>query len=273
MKKILKGLAIGALALGLTACSDATSGSEKTTKLTVGASNVPHAEILEEAKPLLKDKGIDLKIVTFQDYILPNKALHEKEIDANYFQHIPYLNQQLKENEEYDFVDAGPVHIEPMGVYSHKYKSLKELPDGALVILSNSVAEHGRILSIFEKEGGIKLKEGKGYEAQLSDITDNPKNLKFKADIEPGLLTKAFEYKEGDAVVINTNYAIDAGLNPKKDSIALEGPDSPFANIITVNKGDEKKEGIKTLVKVLQSEDIAEFINKEYKGSVLPVSK
>lgn len=263
------------IAAALSACgSSSTSGDgKKIEKLTVGASNVPHAVILKEAVPLLKKKGIDLKIVKFQDYVLPNKALANKEIDANYFQHIPYLEQQLKENPNYKFENAGAIHIEPMGVYSKKYKSLKDLPDGAKVILSNSVAEHGRILSIFEKAGLIKLKSGVGYKAQLKDIVENPKKLKFKADIEPALLTKAYQYNEGDAIVINTNYAIDAGLNPKKDSIALEGPDSPFANIITVRQGDKDKKAIKTLVEVLHSKKIQTFIEKEYKGAVLPVSK
>ncbi|MDN4074069.1 MULTISPECIES: MetQ/NlpA family ABC transporter substrate-binding protein [Fictibacillus] len=269
-------LLLGALiAAALTACgSSSTSGDGKNPeKLTVGASNVPHAVILKEAVPLLKKKGIDLKIVKFQDYVLPNKALFNKEIDANYFQHIPYLEQQLKENPKYKFENAGAIHIEPMGVYSKKYKSLKELPDGAKVILSNSVAEHGRILSIFEKAGLIKLKAGVGYKAQLKDIVENPKHLKFKADIEPALLTKAYQYNEGDAIVINTNYAIDAGLNPKKDSIELEGTDSPFANIITVRKGDKDKKAVKTLVEVLHSKQIQSFIEKEYKGAVLPVSE
>lgn len=269
-------LLLGVLMAGvLTACGSTSSDSEdkKLEKLTVGASNVPHAEILEEAVPLLKDKGVDLKIVKFQDYVLPNKALANKEIDANYFQHIPYLEQQMKENPKYKFENAGAIHIEPMGVYSQKYKSLKDLPDGAKVIMSNSVAEHGRILSIFEKEGLIQLKKGAGYNAQLKDITENPKHLRFKADIEPALLPKAYKYNEGDAVVINTNYAIDAGLNPKKDAIALEGSNSPFANIITVREGDKDKKSIKRLVEVLHSKEIKSFIEKKYKGAVFPVSK
>ncbi|MER2060864.1 MAG: MetQ/NlpA family ABC transporter substrate-binding protein, partial [Niallia sp.] len=211
--------------------SGASNEEKETTKLVVGASNVPHAEILEEAKPLLKEKGIDLEIVTFQDYVLPNKALESKELDANYFQHIPYLNQQIKDN-GYDFVNAGGIHIEPMGVFSKKYKSLDELPDGATIILSNSVAEHGRVLSLLEKGGLIKLKDGiDKVNATVEDIVENPKNVQLKADYEPALLPQIFNNNEGDAVVINANYALDAGLNPVEDSIEIEGSESPYANI------------------------------------------
>ncbi|MFP7395666.1 MetQ/NlpA family ABC transporter substrate-binding protein [Niallia circulans] len=253
--------------------NSASNSDKESTKLVVGASNVPHAEILEKAKPILKEKGINLEIVPFQDYVLPNKALESKEIDANYFQHIPYLNQQIKEN-GYDFVNAGGIHIEPMAVFSKKYKSLDELPDGATIIFSNSVAEHGRVLSLLEKGGLIKLKDGiDKVNAKIEDIAENPKNVKLKADYEPALLPQIFNNNEGDAVVINANYALDAGLNPVKDSIEIEGSESPYANIITVRKGDENREDIKTLVEVLHSKEIQDFINKEYKGAVVPVSE
>lgn len=253
--------------------NSASNSDKESTKLVVGASNVPHAEILEKAKPILKEKGINLEIVPFQDYVLPNKALESKEIDANYFQHIPYLNQQIKEN-GYDFVNAGGIHIEPMAVFSKKYKSLDELPDGATIIFSNSVAEHGRVLSLLEKGGLIKLKDGiDKVNAKIEDIAENPKNVKLKADYEPALLPQIFNNNEGDAVVINANYALDAGLNPVKDSIEIEGSESPYANIITVRKGDENREDIKTLVDVLHSKEIQDFINKEYKGAVVPVSE
>lgn len=285
MKKWLPFVFALAVALFLAACG--TSGekgnesggasegskSEETSKLTVGASNVPHAEILEEAKPILKEKGIDLEIVTFQDYILPNKALESKELDANYFQHIPYLELQIEEN-GYDFVNAGGIHIEPMAVYSKKYKSIADLPEGAHIILSNSVAEHGRILSILEKEGLIKLKDGvEKSKATLEDVVENPKKVEFDANYEPKLLTQIFNNNEGDVVVINSNYAIDAGLSPVEDSIAIEANESPYANIITVRKGDETKESIKTLVEVLHSKEIQDFIVEKYKGAVIPVSE
>lgn len=281
MKKLLSLLIALTFVFVLAACGSSNDNKEKgssnsdkdATKLVVGASNVPHAEILEKAKPILKEKGIDLEIVPFQDYVLPNKALESKEIDANYFQHIPYLNQQIKEN-GYDFVNAGGIHIEPMAVFSKKYKSLDELPDGATIILSNSVAEHGRVLSLLEKGGLIKLKDGiDKVNATVEDIAENPKNVKLKADYEPALLPQIFNNNEGDAVVINANYALDAGLNPVKDSIEIEGSESPYANIITVRKGDEKREDIKTLVEVLHSKEIQDFINTEYKGAVVPVDK
>ncbi|MFC7370907.1 methionine ABC transporter substrate-binding lipoprotein MetQ [Fictibacillus iocasae] len=271
MKRILSVLIIAMLAAALAACGK-DSGEVKDDKLVVGASNVPHAEILEEAKPLLKEKGIDLEIKTFQDYVMPNKSLAEKEIAANYFQHVPYLESQMKDH-DYKFENAGGIHIEPIGIYSKKYKSLKDLPEGATVIMSNSVADHGRMLGLLEKEGLIKVKEGKGTEAQIKDVVENPKNLKFKADVEAGLLPKAYENNEGDAILINTNYAIDAGLNPQKDAIALEDSDSPFVNIITVREGDKDKKSIKTLVEVLRSKEIQDFINEKYKGAVVPVSE
>lgn len=281
MKKLWTLLIAMTFILVLSACgssedkneSGASNEEKETTKLVVGASNVPHAEILEEAKPILKEKGIDLEIVTFQDYVLPNKALESKELDANYFQHIPYLDQQIKDN-GYDFVNAGAIHIEPMAVFSKKYKSLDELPDGATIILSNSVAEHGRVLSLLEKGGLIKLKDGiDKVNATIEDIVENPKNIQLKADYEPSLLPQIFNNNEGDAVVINANYALDVGLNPVEDSIEIEGSESPYANIITVRKGDESKEAIKTLVEVLHSKEIQDFINTEYKGAVVPVSE
>lgn len=253
--------------------SDAGKEEDKTTevtKLTVGASNVPHAEILEEAKPLLKEKGIDLEIITFQDYVLPNQALESKELDANYFQHIPYLERQIAEN-GYDFVNAGSVHIEPMGVYSKKYKSLSELPEGAHIIISNSVADHGRVLAILEAEGLIKLKDGVDKaSATVEDIVDNPKKIKFDADYEPALLPQIYNNDEGDAVVINSNYAIDAGINPVKDSIAIEGSQSPYVNIIAVRAGDENREEIKAFIDVLHSDKIKAFIEEKYDGAVVP---
>ncbi|EIJ80660.1 NLPA lipoprotein [Bacillus methanolicus PB1] len=284
MKKWLSVILALAVALVVAACG--TSEKESTgseggkegkeegkKELVVGASNVPHAEILEKAKPLLAEKGIDIKIETFQDYVLPNQALDEGELDANYFQHIPYLETQKKEH-GYDFVNAGGIHIEPIGVYSKKYKSLDELPEGAHIIISNSVADHGRILSMLEKEGLITLKEGVNKtEATIDDIVDNPKKLKFDAEYEPSLLPQIFNNGEGDAVLINSNFAIDAGLNPIEDSIAIEGKDSPYVNIIAVRKGDENKEEIKTLVEVLHSKEIQDFILEKYKGAVVPVSE
>lgn len=282
MKKFLSLFLSLAVALVLAACgtanedeSNAGEGEEagETTELVIGASNVPHAEILEEAKSLLEEKGIELKIETFQDYILPNQALESGDLDANYFQHIPYLESQMAEH-GYDFANAGGIHIEPMGVYSKKYKSLDELPEGAHIIMSSSVADHGRILTMLEKEGLITLKEGvNNVEATVEDIEENPKNLHFDTEYEASLLPQIYNNNEGDAVLINSNYAIDAGLNPIEDSIAIEDKESPYVNVIAVRKGDENSEAIKALVEVLHSKEIQDFILEKYKGAVVPVSE
>lgn len=279
MKKLFSFVLALSFVLLLAACgtseekSDGGSEKAEATKLVVGASNVPHAEILEEASALLAEKGIELEIETFQDYVLPNKALDSKELDANYFQHIPYLTAQIKEN-GYDFVNAGGIHIEPIGVYSKKYKDLNELPDGAQLIMSNSVADHGRLLSLLEAEGLIKLKDGiDKTTATTEDVVENKKNLKFDTNYEAALLPQIYNNGEGDAVLINSNYAIDAGLNPLEDSIAIENSESPYVNVIAVRKGDETKEAIKTLVEVLRSKEIQDFILEKYEGAVVPVSE
>jgi D-methionine transport system substrate-binding protein len=274
MKKWLTGAVAAASIFGLAACGNDSGSGSGEKELVVGASNVPHAEILEQVKPILEEKGIDLQIETYQDYILPNKDLNNGDIDANYFQTIPYMELQMKDNEGYDFVNAGGIHIEPIGVYSKKYKSLEDLPDGATILMSNSVSDHGRILSLLEKKGLITLKDGvENTQAQIEDIEENPRNLKFDYEYEAGILPQMYENEEGDAVVINSNYAIDAGLKPLEDSIAIEDTDSPYVNVITVNKGDEDKKAVKELVKALRSKEIQDFINKEWDGAVVPVSE
>ncbi|MGP4078637.1 MetQ/NlpA family ABC transporter substrate-binding protein [Pseudalkalibacillus sp. R45] len=273
MKKLITLLTTVLIISVLAACGKGGSGGDEK-ELVVGASNVPHAEILEEAQPILEEKGIKLEIEKLQDYVTPNQMLAAGELDANFFQHVPYMESQMKDNKSYDFENAGGVHIEPMGVYSQDYKSLDELPKKGTIIMSNSVGEHGRILSLLEKEGLIKLKEGVDKaDATVKDIAENPKEINFKTDVEAGLLPKIYKNGEGDAVVINTNYAIDAGLNPQKDAIALEGSDSEYVNIVAVNKGDKDDKKIKTLVEVLQSKEIQDFIKKEYKGAVVPVNE
>lgn len=278
MKKWVSLFLALSLALVLAACgssssSDQSQGSSKLTTLTVGASPVPHAEILQQAIPLLKKKGIDLKIVTFQDFILPNKALASKQLDANYFQHMPYLELQNKQF-GYNFVNAGGIHIEPIGIYSKKYKKLSDLPDGAHIIMSNSVSDHGRLLSLLENAGLIKLKAGiDKTKATLNDVVSNPKHLKFDANYDAALLPKIYQNGEGDAVLINSNYALQAGLNPMKDAIALEDKNSPYVNIIAVRNGDQNKPAIKALVEVLHSKQIQDWIIKKFGGAVVPVSQ
>lgn len=280
MKKLFIFVSALLVIFSLAACGkdNASEGNEskgsKETKLVVGASQVPHSEILKKAQPLLKEKGIDLEVKVINDYVTPNKALASGDLDANFFQHIPYLKDQMAKNKDFDFVNAGGIHIEPIGVYSKRYKKLSELPDGATIIMSNSVADHGRMLSLLDHEGIISLKEGiDKTTAKVEDIAKNPKNLKFKTDVEAAMLPKVYENDEADAVLINTNYALQAGLNPMKDAIALEGKESPYVNIIAVRKGDENKEAIKTLVEVLHSKEIQDFILEKYKGAVVPVSE
>jgi D-methionine transport system substrate-binding protein len=279
MKKVLSAILLSALVLSLVACGtknegnkdNASSGDNAQKELIVGASNIPHAIILEKVKPLLKEEGIDLVIEQYTDYILPNTDLDSGEIDANYFQHIPYLESQMSDH-GYDFVNAGGIHIEPIGVYSKKYKSLKELPDGATILMSNSIADHGRVLAMLESQGLIKLDEDvEKTTAEVKDIIDNPKKIKFEADYEAALLPQLYNNDERDAVLINSNYAIDAGLNPIEDSIALEDSDSPYVNVIAVRKGDEDKAEIKALINALKSKEIQDFILEEWNGSVVPI--
>ncbi|HSP22844.1 MAG TPA: MetQ/NlpA family ABC transporter substrate-binding protein [Planococcus sp. (in: firmicutes)] len=270
MKKFVAGTVLTAFALAGCGADESGSGEESST-LKIGASNVPHAEILEQAQPILEEQGIELEIETYQDYILPNQDLESGEIDANYFQHVPYLASQVEEF-GYEFESAGGIHIEPIGVYSQEYDSLEELPEGATILMSSSVADHGRILSMLEAQGLIKLDEAvEKTTAEVSDISENPKNLQFETDYEAAILVQMFEQGEGDAVLINSNYAIDAGINPMEDSIALEDSDSPYVNIIAVRAGDEDNENVQALVEVLKSEEIQDFILEEWGGSVVPV--
>ncbi|AWE08464.1 methionine ABC transporter substrate-binding protein [Lysinibacillus sp. 2017] len=267
MKKLLSSVILGASVLALAACGNDDD------KLVVGASNTPHAVILEKVKPILAEQGIELEIESYTDYVLPNKDLESGDLDANYFQHIPYFESQ-KADFDYDFANAGNIHIEPIGIYSKKYKSLSELPEGATILLSNSVADHGRMLSLLEAEGLITLADGiDKTKAEIKDVVENPKNFVFDADTAAELLVQMYENEEGDAVLINSNFAIDNGLNPLKDSIAIESGDSPYVNIIAVKSGDEDSKEIKALVEALHSKEIQDFILEEWGGSVVPVSK
>lgn len=281
MKKVFAGLALGASIVTLAACGTdegSTTGSEagseaEITTLTVGASNVPHAEILEQVKPILEEQEINLVIETYQDYVLPNQDLDTGDLDANYFQHIPYLEAQIEEF-GYDFVNAGGIHIEPIGLYSKKHASIDELPDGAVILMSNAVPDHGRVLSMLEQAGLITLADGiEKTAATIEDVVENPKNLEFDPNYEAALLVQMYEQEEGDAVLINSNYALDAGLNPIEDSIAIEDSNSPYVNVIAVNTGDEENDAIKALVAALSSDEIQSFIIDEWGGSVVPVAK
>ncbi|RYL93541.1 MetQ/NlpA family ABC transporter substrate-binding protein [Sporolactobacillus sp. THM19-2] len=273
-RKILSLILALSVILALAACGNggsAQSGTKGETTLTVGATAVPHAEILKKAAPLLKKKNINLKVKVFQDYVLPNKALAAGQLDANYFQHIPYLDLYNKEHHT-DLVNAGKIHIEPFGIYSSKFKSVDDVKDGATVQISNNKAEQGRILMLLESKGLLKIKPGVDkMAATLKDI-ENKKHLKFLQPIDPALLPKAYQHNAADLFAINTNFALQAKLNPEKDALILEGGESPYANVVAVRKGDEKKKAIKELVSVLQSKEIQDYIKTKYKGAVLPVS-
>lgn len=284
MKKLLLLLGIAFIGL-LAACGTSeddgnTTGNgssdegatEETTEITVGASSVPHAEILEEAQPLLEEEGIELSIEEYQDYVFPNDDLANGELDANYFQHTPFLEQTI-EDTGYEIESIGGIHVEPMGVYSQEITSVDDIPEGTEVILSNSVADHGRILALFESEGLITLDEGVNKaEASMEDIVENPLNLEFSPDVEPGLLPEIY-HSEGDTlVVINTNYAIGAGLNPIEDALFIEGEESDYVNVVAVRSEDADNEALQTLIEVLQSEEIQDFILENYEGAIVPTA-
>lgn len=241
-------------------------GETKTVSIKVGASPVPHAEILKVVKPILEKEGINLEIVEFTDYIQPNLKLNDKELDANYFQHIPYLEDFSKEH-KLDLTYTAKVHIEPMGIYSQKVKSLNELKDGATIAIPNDPTNGGRALLLLQSAGVLKLKEGTGIKATVSDIAENPKNIKI-SELEAATLPRVLQ--DVDAAVINTNYALEAKLVPTKDALFIESADSPYVNILAVRKGDESRPELKKLAEALNSPEVKKFIEDQYKGAVVP---
>ena len=248
--------------------SDASASSGSGQKvLKVGASPVPHAEILEVVKPLLAKEGIDLQIVEFSDYVQPNLALNDKELDANFFQHEPYLDNFMTEHTDVKLANAGGIHIEPMGIYSKKIKKLDELKDGASIAIPNDPTNGGRSLLLLEKAGNIKLKEGVGVKATVQDIVENTKNIKFQ-EVEAAQVPRTLD--DVDAAVINTNFAMQVNLVPTKDALFMEDSTSPFVNIVAVRKGDENRPEIQALLKALKSDEVKQFINDKYKGAVVP---
>lgn len=245
-----------------------TGGKEvsKNTTITVGATPVPHGEILNEIKPLLAQEGIDLKIIEFTDYVKPNMALNDKEIDANFFQHTPYLDKFNAERGT-KLKAIAKVHVEPMGVYSHKVKDLKELADGAKVAIPNDPTNGGRALLILQDAGLIELKDKGSITSTTQDIIKNDKNLQF-VELEAAQIPRSIE--DVDIALINTNFALEAGLNPLKDALFLEPKDSPYANVLVVRDGDENRPEIQKLVKALQSPEVKKFIEDKYQGAILP---
>ena len=239
-------------------------------KLVVGASPAPHAEILEAARDFLSSKGYDLEIVEYTDYVIPNNALDSGDLDANYFQHKPYLDSFNEQNGT-DLVSAGAIHYEPFGIYAGKTSSLDELQDGATVLVPNDITNEARALLLLEAQGLLTLKEDAGLEATPMDIVDNPKNLQF-VELEAALLPRSLP--DEDIAVINGNYAIEAGLK-MSDALAVEDPDSlaatTYGNVVAVRAEDAESDKTKALIEALTSPEVKEFMEVTYEGAVVPL--
>lgn len=274
MKKRLLVLFTGLLlvSLVLAGCSSkqatkAPGDTQKTmTTIVVGATAKPHAEILEVVVPLLAKENIDLKIKVFTDYVQLNPALKDKQIDANFFQHIPYLEDYNKNNDA-NLVWTVKVHNEPMGVYSNKIKNIKQVPEAAKVGIPNDATNSGRALMVLEKAGLIKLTAGIGVNATDKDIIVNPKKIIITM-LDAAMLPR--DLADLDLCVINSNYAIEAKLNPVKDAIFIEPKDSPFANVLVVRPEDKDKDAIKKLGVALQSPEVKKFLENKYQGACVP---
>lgn len=264
MKKLLLGLLAG---LVLVACGTdgKTSEGESKEKIIIGATPVPHQELLELVKDDLAKEGVELEIQQFNDYVQPNKLVGSGELDANFFQHIPYMNEFAKEN-NLELVSIGGVHVEPMSVYSNKIKNIDELKEGDTILIPNDPTNGGRALILLDKAGIIKLNDNKNLTATVEDIVENSKKLKIETLAAEQIAPRLDEVK---AAIINANYALDAKLS-NDDRILVEDKDSPYANIITVAKGKENQPKFEKLIKVLQSEKVRNYINEKYNGSVVP---
>ena len=275
MKKKILALALaGVLVVGaLTGCGSSKSeSSEKKTddkKITVAASATPHAEILEEAKTLLKDKGYELEVKVFDDYVQPNNVVESGEFDANYFQHVPYL-EQFNEEKGTHLVVAGKIHYEPFGIYPGTKKDLKDIAKGEKIAVPNDTTNEARALLLLQDNGIIKLKDGAGIKATVNDIEENPNNIEI-VELEAAQVPRVVN--EVAYVVLNGNYALEANYTVKKDALAYEKSDSEaaktYVNVIAVKEGNENSKKIKALVDVLKSDSIKKFINEKYDGAVI----
>ena len=267
-KKISLVLAVVLVIALLAGCG---SSKKEPTKIRVGATPVPHAEVLEVAKELLAKEGYELEIIVYNDYVQPNLAVDSGELDANYFQHTPYLDSFNAENGT-KVVSAGLIHYEPFGIFAGKTKSIADLPDGAEIAIPNDATNGARALLLLAQEGILTLKDGAGVTATVYDIVDNPKNVQIK-ELEAAQLP--ISLKDVDLAVINGNYALDAGLNPTTDALAIEDASGDaaqyYANLVGVKEGNENSEAIKALVKALQSQEVKDFINNTYSGAVVPI--
>ena len=272
MKRLTAILTAGILAtIALTGCGSSSAGAgADSSKIMIAASATPHAEILEQAKPLLKEKGYDLEITIFDDYVQPNNVVESEEFDANYFQHIPYLDEFNSEQGTH-LVNAGGIHYEPFGIYAGTKSDLSELADGDEIAVPNDTTNEARALLLLEANGVLKLKDGAGLTATVNDVESYTKDIKI---VELAAESVKDAIKDAAFVVLNGNYALEAGLSAGKDSLAYEAQDSEaaatYVNVIAVREGHENDDKIKALVETLKSDDIVKFINDKYDGAVVP---
>ena len=250
-------------AVALAACG---KSGEPSQKLIVAATAVPHAEILEVVKPMLKEQGVDLDVRVFNDYVQPNDQVAQKQIDVNYFQTEPYLDAYNRDRKS-GLVTVAGVHIEPFGAYSRKVKSLDELREGADVVIPNDPSNNSRALILLHNAGVIQLQDPKNALATQRDIIANPKNLKFR-ELDSAMLPRVLD--QVDLALINTNYALDAGLNPTQDALAIESKDSPYVNFLVARPDNKDDPRVQKLAQALTSPQVKEFIAQKYKGAVLP---
>ena len=243
-----------------------SAGAAFAEDIKVGVSVGEHAEIMEKVKEVAAEKGLNIDIVEFSDYVVPNQALNDGDLNANSFQHQPYLDNQIADR-GFKIESVAKTITTPMGVYSKKVKSLDELEDGATVGIPNDPTNGGRALLVLQAQGLIKVNPEAGLKATPVDVTENPKNIQF-AELDAAQLPRSLD--DTAASVINTNYALDAGLNPNTDSIAIEGKESPYANVIAVRTEDKDAAWLKTLVEAYHDESIKAFINERYQGAVIP---
>lgn len=270
IKKLLAGTITASLALVAFAGNAALVSAGEDTTITVAASATPHAEILEQAAPLLKEQGWDLEVTVFDDYVQPNLVVESGDFDANYFQHIPYLDD-FNEEHGTSLVNAGGIHYEPFGIYPGTKKDLSELEEGDVIAVPNDTTNEARALLLLQDNGVIKLKDGVGLEATAKDIEENPNNVEIE-ELEAAQVSRVAG--EVAFVVLNGNYALQAGYSVSKDAIAYEQSDSEaaqtYVNVVAVKEGNEDSEKIKALVDTLKSDEIKDFITENYDGAVIP---
>ncbi|WP_137973855.1 MetQ/NlpA family ABC transporter substrate-binding protein [Pseudomonas sp. F(2018)] len=257
MKKLLTALA---------AAAALTSAAAHAGEISVAATAVPHAELLEFVKPALAKEGVELKIKVFTDYVQPNVQVAEGRLDANFFQHQPYLDE-FNTSRGTQLVSIAGVHVEPFGAYSSKIKKLDELSEGAQVVIPNDATNGGRALLLLQKAGVIKLKADAGITATVKDIAENPKGIKVR-ELEAATLPRVLA--QVDLALINTNYALEAGLNPTKDALVIEGSDSPYVNILVTTSEKKDNADLQKLAKALHTPEVKKFIADKYKGAVVP---